>query len=483
MRLSTANRFRSAQAAWRTRLDAVNALFGGLLGIAILAVVAALVLLTGHGEIASIGPLAFAPLMFGALLTHTGYGSQDITSGTQVFDFSPFIYANLRQEEAVLAHLDIGDAVYDTAFYWVEDALSGNQVTTTATLATGATTLTVSAADLIKIGFNATSPRTGAVLQVISGPGGGAAGTLVDNGEQIQVTAFPSSTTATITRAYGLAPDPGLTYPTGAVWKMINTTLPENSDLQLDLSQKRTLVYNVTEIFERSINISRNQIKRLMQGIEDEFFYQVDQRAIELKRELNDTAIFGTQFPVFGGTFPQTNVGDNRTTGGILWYSQKAGSGGAGKTFNNVAEALTPQVLNTLHYASWKKGGNPTLLLTGGRQARVVQGFSTDLIRIVPNERVRQGFSTLFRTDLGVMLTLVVDGNFGDGAEGTVVLLDQSRSRLRPFIDAEMFMLVAPTFRDGDAARILCEWGWEQRNAFNSLDGHSVHTNLTIPTL
>src|SRR5467141_3586297 len=151
------------------------------------------------------------------LLTHTGYGSQDITSGTQVFDFSPFIYANLRQEEAVIAHLDVGDPVYDTAFYWIEDALSGNQITTTATLATGGVTMTMSAADIIKIGGSA---RTGAVLQVISGPGGGAAGTIVDNGEQVQVTAFPSTTTATITRAYGLTADPGSTYPSGAVWKM-----------------------------------------------------------------------------------------------------------------------------------------------------------------------------------------------------------------------------------------------------------------------
>jgi hypothetical protein len=417
------------------------------------------------------------------LLAHTGYGSQDITSGTQVFDFSPFIYANLRQEEAVLAHVDVGDPVYDTAFYWIEDALSGNQVTTTATLATGATTLTISAADAIKIGYAANNPRTGAVLQVINGPGGGSVGTLVDNGEQIQVTAFPSSTTATITRAYGLTADPGSTYPSGSIWKMVSTSLPENSDLQFDLSQKRTVTYNVTQIFERSINISRNQIKRLMQGIEDEFFYQVDQRAIELKRELNDSVIFSSQFPVYGGTFPQTNVGDNRTTGGILWFGQKAGSGGAGKTFNNVPEALSPQVLNTLHYVAWKKGANPTLLITGGRMARIIQGFGTDLIRIVPNERVRQGFTNLYRTDLGVVLTMVVDGNFGDGAEGSVALLDQSRARLRPFIDAEMFMLVAPAFRDGDAARIICEWGWEERNAFSSLDAHALHTNLTIPAV
>jgi hypothetical protein len=414
------------------------------------------------------------------LLTHTGYGSQDITSGTQVFDFSPFIYANLRQEEAVIAHLDIGDPVYDTAFYWIEDTLSGNQVTLTATLATGGVTLTMSAADIIKIGGPS---RPGAVLQFITGLAGTSATTPLDNGEQVQVTAFPSTTTATITRAYGLTADPGTTYVNSSVLKMVNLTLPENSDLQGDLSQKRTLTYNVTQIFERSINISRNQIKRLMQGIEDEFFYQVDQRAIELKRELNDTVIFGTQFPVYGGTFPQTNTGDNRTTGGILWFGQKAGSGGAGKTFNNVAEALTPQVLNTLHYVAWKKGANPTLLLSGGRMARVIQGFGTDLIRIVPNEAVRQGFTNLYRTDLGVVLTMVVDGNFGDGAEGTVALLDQSRARLRPFIDAEMFMLVAPTFRDGDAARLLCEWGWEERNAFASLDAHALHTNLTIPAV
>lgn len=407
-----------------------------------------------------------------ALLTHTGYGSQDIASGTQVFDFAPLIYASLRQEEAFIAHLDVGTPVRDTAFYWVEDKLVSNQLTQSGTLATGATTLNVASGHGKRI-------RVGTVLQAINDPTNFPNG--IDNGEQVQVTAIATDA-LTITRAYGLTADPGTTYAASTIWKAISQTLPENSDIQTDQSLSRTLTYNVTQIFERTVNISRNQIKRLMQGVDDEFYYQLDQRSIELRRELNDTSMFGSMNPVYSGTFPQTTVGDNRTMGGALFFLRKAGSPGAGLTYNNTAEALTPKVLNDLQYAAWKKGANPTAAVLGGKMARVVQGFGVDLIRIVPNEAVRQGFSTLFRTDLGVPLTLIVDGNWGDGAEGTVAVLDLGRARLRPFIDAELFMLVAPTFKDGDAARVLCEWSFEMRNAYNALEAHALHTNLTIPS-
>lgn len=404
-----------------------------------------------------------------ALLTHTGYGTSDITSGTQVYDFSPLILASLRQEEAVIAHVDVGEPVYDTTWYVEEENLLANQLTQSGTFATTATTLNVSTGHGARI-------RVGAVLQVIKD-----GTTVVDNGEQVQVTAIATDA-LTVTRAYGLTADPGTTYAANSIWKVVSQTLPEGSDIQTDLSQKRLITNFVTQIFERTINITRNQIKRRMQGVTSEFDYQMDQRVVELRREMNDTVIFGTQNPAPAASFPATTVGDNRTMMGLLYALQKKGSPGAGKTYDNTAESLTPAVLNALYYASFKLGGDPSVLFLGGKQARVVEGFGQDLIRIVPNERVRQGFTTLYRTDLGRVLTMVVDGNFEDGAGGTIALVDPERAKLRPFVDAEMFVLTAPTFKDGDAARVICEWGMEVRNAIQSLDAHAIHTKLTIPS-
>jgi len=407
-----------------------------------------------------------------ALQTHTGYGTPDITSGTQIYDFSPLILASLRQEEAVIAHIPVGAPVQDTTWYIEEENLLSNQLTQSGTFATAATTLNVTAGQGVRV-------RVGAILQAITSQA--SAAVQQDNGEQVQVTAIATDA-LTVTRAYGLTADPGLTMPASTIWKVISQTLPEGSDIQTDLSQKRLITNFVTQIFERTVNITRNQLKRRMQGVQDEFSYQLDQVTIQLRRELNDTVIFGTQNPAPAATFPATTVGDNRTMMGMLYALQKKGSPAAKATFDNTAEALTPLVFNNMAYAVAKKGGHATAAFLGGKQARVVEGFGQDLIRIVPNETVRQGFTTLYRTDMGVVVTLVVDGNFEDGAAGTMTLTDLERVALRPFVDAEMFVLTAPSFKDGDAARVISEWGAEWRNAIQSLDAHAIHTALTIPS-
>ena len=417
-----------------------------------------------------------------ALLEHSGFGSQNITSGTQVFDFSDRLLANLRLEEAALAHIPIGDVIKDPVCYWVEDALVGDTVALTATLATAGTTITVSAADALKIGYNADSSlvRPGAIIQRYQTD----AGVAVDNGEKLQVTAWGSSTTATVTRSYGATADPGSSYLSGTDFRLVGWPLPEGSNLGPDQSQARTPRYNLTQIFGRDITLTRNQIMRMMRSVDDEFMYQVDQRAIEVRRELNMSVIFGESSTSISGTFPVTpaNSGDNRTMAGIIQFLTDAGGAAAGATYDSTAEAFTSKLLNGMHYASAILGGNPTTLLMGGLQSRAVNGFGADQIRIVPDSRYRQGWTTVYRTDTGKVLYFLTDFNMSFGAQGTVALIDETRLALRYVEDAAFFVLVAPTFTDGDSARVLGEWSLECRNAIGTLAAHAIHTALTVPS-
>jgi hypothetical protein len=423
-----------------------------------------------------------------ALLSHAGYGTSGITSGTQVFDFSPILLANLRLEEAFLAHVPVAtnDPIYDPVGYWQEDVLVGDTITSTGTLATGATALNMSAADALKLGYNATSAhaRVGAVLQIYKGTSGAATATDNDNGEQFQITAWASSTQATITRAYGQTADPGGTYPTASKFKLVAWPVPEGSGLLTDQSQSRTVRYNLTQIFRRDITVTRNQIQRRMQSLEDDFLYQIDQRAIEMKREMNSTLIFGSPSTSITGTFAVTpaNSGDSRTMAGWIYFLTIAGGAAAGATYDNTAEALTSKVVNGMHFASAVLGGNPQSLVVGGKQSRAVQAFSQDTIRTVPDERVRSGYTTQLRTDTGAVLALITDFNMSLGAEGTAGLIDFSRTRFRPWVDSDFFILVAPTFTDGDSASVLAEWSFECRNAVGTLAAHAIHTALTVPS-
>ena len=62
------------------------------------------------------------------------------------------------------------------------------------------------------------------------------------------------------------------------------------------------------------------------------------------------------------------------------------------------------------------------------------------------------------------------------------MLVDFTRTRFRPWVDADFFVMMAPTFTDGDSARVLAEWTLECRNAVGTLAAHSIHTALTIPS-
>ncbi len=423
-----------------------------------------------------------------ALLTHAGFGTSGITSGTQIFDFSPVLLANLRLEEGVLSHIPCAydDEIYDPVGYWQEDQLVGDTVTTTATLATGATTLSLSAADALKLGYNATSAlqRTGAILQFYLGTGGGVNTAVNDNGEQVQITAWAGSTSATITRAYGATADPGTTYPSGAKLVLVGWPVPEGSGLLTDQSQARTVRYNLTQIFRRDVTLTRNQIQRRMQSLEDEYLYQIDQRAIEMRREMNKAVWFSSPSTSITGTFAvsPSNSGDNRTMAGIVYFLTIAGSPAGGATYDNTAEGVTSKTINNMHYASAILGGNPTTLFSGGKQSRAIQAFNQDTIRTVPDERVRSGYTTQIRTDTGAVISLVTDFNISLGTEGTIALADLSRMRFRPWVDSAFFILTAPTFTDGDSASVLAEWTLECRNAVSTLAAHSIHTALSIPS-
>ncbi len=356
---------------------------------------------------------------------------------------------------------------------------------TAAPLATAGTTLTISAADALKIGYNSDSSlaRSGAILQVYTSTG---TTTVTDNGEKVQVTAWLTSTTATITRSYGATADPGTTYASGTDFKLVGWPVPENSQLYVDQSQARTPRYNLTQIFARDIVISRNQQIRKMRTIEDELAYQVDQRSIEVVRELNNSVLHGSPSAAITGTFPLAvaSSGDNRTLAGINYFLRIAGGAAAGANYDTTSEDFDPTVLNNQTYAVVKWGARPTHILTGFKQQRVMQGFGSSLVYITPNEKIKAttpAFTTWYRTDSGPILATIVDGNFGDGAQGSSAQLDMSRIRLRPVLDSALFLRTAPTLNDGDAARLIGEWGLEVRNAVGTLKAHALHTGLSVP--
>jgi hypothetical protein len=407
-----------------------------------LAAIAALAWLTGnHDLLATGGPFLF--LM--AVPPHSGSGSMDLgPSGTFVKreDISELLFNSLYQENTLLGLLPIGEDFVDPELRWTEDSLNIFQVT-----------------DNTAGGQNATDATS--TLQLSAGQGASIqVGTVVEDEGQTYITTGRElaqvinivGDIATVTR--GFAATTKATHAALATWRLIGPLLPENSDLDKDISQVRPAFSNVISRFGLSVNLSDEQLQRALAGyapgVPNELDYQLVQRLREAKRQMDNALIHSRRTPAAG-----TTPGDYSAMQGLLaWLLTEV--------VDQLAVAFTPNMVNTSYANVFGQGGDPDWLVCGTTTAREIANLYADRIRIEQSERTRGWAVTMFDTDLHKTLRIVLDAFM---PAGVFALLDSRRCAIRPYINSFLYYRTAESFRDGEAARVLSKWSLEVRNA------------------
>lgn len=373
--------------------------------------------------------------------------SFDITDKTQELDISPILLAALMVDTGVLGQVPMSaEGVYDTIHYWNQIALNDPFVTTSGSYLNTDTTINVVSAGVV---------RKGALLKAIT----------IGGTEVMQVTNV-AGTALTVARGYGGTTAAG--GASGAVLTIIGMPLQEASDIQTDVTKVPSVGSNLTQIFERSITISRNQMKRRMAAIHDFLAQSLHDRTMELKRELELALIHSVASSVTPGGSDTVY----RTFNGLI--AQITNGVSTSEAMSNVV--LDNQVQNLIDNGA-ADGQSKLVLVAPTVIRRTISGFQQSNRRLVESDIKVGHYVEQVVSDLGPVIDVVTSNYLGAGAAGpwTSILLDTSRTSIKPFADDTFKLMAATDWVDGIKRRVLGEYTVEVRNGDKA---HYVHTGL-----
>lgn len=378
-----------------------------------------------------------------ALNPHRGFSVEDIGANTAPLFFSDALTAAIYAENTLLPYLSKGPETSQVAMRWVEDKLNAFQVTANGTIASGALSLTLASGEgrLVRKGSVLLCARQGATLAP----------------ELVQVIDVTGDV-ASITRGYGGTTAQQIT--SADKMTVIGNPLEGNADLQLDVTKARVSKLNYCQVFEKSVDISRRQLKRDMVAVNDEFTKSIKDRTIEAKRELENALIY---------SFAKASNpdGDYSTMRGMLDLMTDA-SVPSSFIIDGGAAALTEANLNTWVAVVKAAGGTLQTIFTSQKQARVFSsssffgGGSATGIRWVSSDRVRGQYVRQYLTDSGWVLDILSNPFVRDDF---LFLLNTELLSYHSFRESDWFMVQAPTFRDGKAARLIGDYTFKQEHA------------------
>jgi len=334
----------------------------------------------------------------------------------------------------------------DKEHKWYEDKLVPNSVTANEanTISTSATTIKLTADHANRLRPNVL------LMDVATGKAGELLRVVATEGNNVVVARGYGSSTAT-------------THAKGAEFRMISQAMLENASASEGRTRKRDLKSNYCQIFERVVDIGGSAQVIPSYGVANELAYQTANKMLELKQELDDTLINGIKSSSIGSA---TVVG---TLAGLIEVISATGG-----NIDNTAAAISHAKINNLLYEIFLDCGDqarPTVMAGHPNLMRTIRYFDDDLIQIAPSDTVRGTYVNQYRSDLGWLLTMIMDRNI---PMGTVLFLDQTRLKLCPLRPFKM----TPMAKTGDFERhqIVGEFSCEVRNA---LEAHAIGTGWT----
>lgn len=369
--------------------------------------------------------------------------SFDITDKTQIYDISPVLLAALMNDTGVLGLLPVGTPATDTTHYWNKIALNSGTITVDGT---GYATTT----DVAPSFVSTAGVRVGAILVNLT------AGDTQDVLEKCYVSAVTDATTLAVTRSYGGTTASTFTFKASTVVNIMALPLNEGSDIQADSTTVPGVTSNYTQILERSITITRNQMKRPMAAIADMLVQSIHNRTMEIKRELELSVIHGVANNTAGaGTDAQV-----RTMNGLL--------SSITQTSVIATTTLTYAIVNSFVKSIVDAGAADDIsrlaLVAPTPVRQTISAFDSSNRRLVESDRRQGYFVEQIVSDLGVVLDVATSNYLGNSTPTRIAVVDCGRASLHPFQDDSFKIMAAQDWVDGVKRRILGEWTLEVRN-------------------
>lgn len=408
-----------------------------------------------------------------ALLIPSGTNAVDVAvPGTYRQDISDLMLAPLYADPSFLGTFQSGEPFSGDGMIaqWPEEALnpssfpdqtSGGQPNTGTT-----TTLLFTAQQGIAIDVNN-------YLADTSEDAGGIGGS-----EKVQVIAkaLPSGGNVLITVQRAVLGSSITTHDQGAIWQIIGQPIGMNSDLGPDRTLPRVPKFNYMQREDMNVNLGSeiidSSLANYTPGISNEFTHQMKNRILEKMIIWDVASLYGIGSPG-DGTAGVTSGNGSTFWGAVPILNGSFSAGQVGTPSTTVINFATQfgvgqayQALNYVNGLMYQAGVRGDLVVCGtGFASSLAQAIPQDQIRMVQDESTR-GFSVRrIETILGNEYDILIDPYISNAnGAADVLIVDSARYRMRSYLNEYMTLLTSPSFRDGDAARIIMKMSLEWRN-------------------
>lgn len=277
---------------------------------------------------------------------------------------------------------------------------------------------------------------------------------LEGKGEVMLVTGVNTSTSVlSVTRAYGGSTAASLA--DADALRIIGNAALEGADADPARFTARTRMANYTQIFSSTVEVSGSELAVRQIGLADEMDYQKQQRTRELLRDLENSVING-RAPALA---PQGSGVVRRSMNGLISFitTNVLGVGQGGFPSDT---ALTEKQLNLALRQLWTAGGQPDLIVVGGREKRALNAFLASNRRYTAEGETYKDALSIYESDFGVCRVILSRWT----PPGTVLLLDSTRIEVLPLSGRSFQFQPLARTGDRDAGQLIGEYTLELRN-------------------
>jgi len=323
-------------------------------------------------------------------------------------------------------------------FKWFEDVYGGRYARTSEAETSGSTTIDVtgagsSSAYIFTVGDVVRNSRTG---------------------ENFLVTAIASSTSLTVTRAFGSTAAAAMVAGDGLF--IVGNVNEENSGARNVNATRSTPQTNYTQIFKTSIAVSGTEEASTLYGGKD-LPYQRAKKGTEHALDIERAFWFGQQkYDVTG-----TQGHPRRSTGGIDEFITSGNS-----YVQNQGGPLTAPDLNTFLREAFTYGNSTKMLFAGGIVLQAINEIARGQIQTKTGDTTYGVRISEWQTAFGTV-NIVHNPLFVEDFAGSAYLLDMECFKYRYLEgrDTKLEMNIQANDVDGEVDQYLSEVGLERRQA------------------
>ncbi len=353
------------------------------------------------------------------------------TESRRVRDVSPLLF-QLEPDQGpltvLLSKLRMKEAT-DPKIEWFEDQLNPRFDVLGASVATGDTTITVT---------NYKYFRSGDIV-------------MINNAEKVLVTATPTSTTVSVTRAYGTTAAQAA--PNVGQLLILSNANQEHASTRAIITTQKVNVFNYCQIFRTPIGLSGTEMQtKTFAGYDKDT--ERNKALIEHRKDIEYAFLFGEKKEDLTGSHPQ------RTTQGVANFIQT--------NVKNVSN-LTEQEWEDFLRPCFRFGSREKVVLCSPKLIQTINGFSRSKL-LTKSDESTYGITMSLYQNAGRKVMLVehvlltnIDLNDLSGVAGYGILLDIQDLAMR-YVSGRGTMLreniQAPDV-DGEVDEYLAEVGLE----------------------